>query len=149
MAGSVPSWRQTALPSGPLSQVFSSALLSQVTWASCPVGSSQCKVRGGKGSAHSFSRAPHTHGFTWIFFKQKCVFWEFAFTGNHGAAIREFVSSLTTFQELPTCEAVTDAITSHPRAHFVCSGRPCVRVRVHGWPSGNGAGCGEEARTIC
>lgn len=65
---------ETALAAGHLSQVFSSGLLSQVTWASCSVGSSQCKVLGEKGNAHSLSRAPHTHGFNLIFLQAKMCF---------------------------------------------------------------------------
>lgn len=69
--------------------------------------------------------------------------------GNYWAVITEFISLLTTFQELPTC----DAMTSHSRVYLICSGRlcvcehACVRMCVCGF-QGNDAGSGKQARIM-
>lgn len=56
---------------------------------------------------------------------------------------------LITFQELPTCDAVTDAVTSHPRVSLICSGRlfVCLHAHVCGL-QGKEVGSGKEATII-
>lgn len=59
---------------------------------------------------------------------------------------------LTTFQALPTCDAVTDGVTSDPQSlvnlfwEAVCA-RAHVGMHVCGL-AGNGADCGKEVRVM-
>lgn len=124
------SWRWRS-PFSHLTQVFSSGQLPQVTLAFCLYGFF-IEEMFSKRAGLTACQGQHTHGFNSIFFKRKmCVQGAYLSPGNYWAAITEFISLLTTFQELPTCDAVPDAMTSHPRVYLICSERLWVCVHMY------------------
>lgn len=124
------SWRWRS-PFSHLTQVFSSGQLPQVTLAFCLYGFF-IEEMFSKRAGLTACQGQHTHGFNSIFFKRKmCVQGAYLSPGNYWAAITEFISLLTTFQELPTCDAVPDAMTSHPRVYLICSERLWVCVHTY------------------